>query len=305
MTAANNSMPYLIPIVTLEMCFVFILTKYFCQRAEVHEMENIIFVDDTKTLNLREDSFIVENVYMSRYRNNSIWKILLLFTRILSAFFFLGLTVIYFYVVDGGLRWRYFTIWNLELISVYYILASFISICGGFYEDKYVEWSNTMKNTARITHILFEVCGATALFVTVVNFTLLQSSFKFENIVDHFITSLSFLWEMSLNSMFVRCDHLIFNLLWTYLYLTVIWPFVTLSHKTNWPYFFLDMKNPTCIIWYTFFFVLNILFYLIWYSIGKMKFYHILRNRKHSHQKVHEAENVDPLHAELDNVTCI
>lgn len=216
----------------------------------------------------------------------------LLTTRILSFAYILGAGVIASYIKDNGYIWFYFTFWNLELLSVFYLLATVCSIIGIWsrqrkttrlprkYDveeaiissDEVTTWSADVVRLGLATQVFFEVCGGTAIFITVINFIFLNPSFSFWNVTHHFITTLSLLLEMSLNNISVRLDHFTFNLSWSMLYLIFIWPLVVLGNIDSWPYFFLAVDTTSCYGWYTGFVIADVIFYLIFYGLSSLAF---------------------------------
>jgi hypothetical protein len=221
----------------------------------------------------------------------------LLITRFLSFGYILGVGVIASYIKNNGYIWFYFTFWNLELLSVFYLLAMSCSILGIWTRDsdtirlprkydveeasissvKSISWSADIVRLGFATQVFFEVCGGTAIFITVVAFIFLDRSFSFWNVTHHFITTMSLLLEMSLNRIPVRLDHFAYNISWSMLYLIFIWPLVVLGNIKSWPYFFLAVDTPSCYAWYTGFVVAIVVFYLIFYGLSSAIF--LLKDR--------------------------
>ena len=221
----------------------------------------------------------------------------LLTTRFISFGYILGVGVIASYIKNNGYVWFYFTFWNLELLSVFYLLAITCSVLGIWTRDsdairlprkydveeaiissvKSISWSADVVRLGLATQVFFEVCGGTAIFITVVNFIFLNRSFTFWNVTQHFITSMSLLLEMSLNKIPVRLDHFVYNISWSMLYLIFIWPLVVLGNLKSWPYYFLAVDTSSCYAWYTGFIVAIVIFYLIFYGLSSAVF--LLRER--------------------------
>lgn len=199
---------------------------------------------------------------------NSNLRLLLLFTRLLSFGYLCGVGVFWGLLRSGG--WQYFTTWNLELLSVYYLLSAFLSVVGLVYDDDDVEWSKSIRIIGRIAHVLFQVAGATAILVTVVAFSLLNPEFTFWNSSDHFATLCSILWELCLNGMFVQFEDFRFNVAWAALYLIFIWPVVATGIR-SWPYDFLQVNSPACFGWYSGLLLVNFLFYCVWFGLSRLK----------------------------------
>jgi hypothetical protein len=212
---------------------------------------------------------------------------LLLGTRVLSLVFFLGVACLWSYSVNKGTSLFYFTNWNICLIAVYFILAtvaSIVGVCYGSQIDKTtassanVVWSPRLRWVGFSVQVLFEVAGASALFITVIAFSLLNQSFEFWNVAHHFATSISFLIEASQNTMVVRWEHVLLCMLWALCYLIYIWPAVATGEVTNWPYDFLGTESATSFIWYFVLFFSNGLFYSLWYFISRLKYEYLLKD---------------------------
>lgn len=216
----------------------------------------------------------------------------LLITRFLSFGYILGVGVIAGYIKSNGYVWFYFTFWNLELLSVFYLLAISCSILGIWTRDsdmirlprkydveeavvssvKSISWSADVVRLGFATQVFFEVCGGTAIFITVIDFVFLNRSFTFWNVTQHLVPSVSLLLEMSLNKIPVRLDHFTYNISWTMLYLIFIWPLVVLGNLKSWPYYFLAADTPSCYAWYTGLMVAIVVFYLIFYGLSSAVF---------------------------------
>lgn len=219
------------------------------------------------------------------------FQYLLLATRILSLGYILGVGVIGSYARNANI-WFFFTFWNLELESIYFILAMSCSIVGlrknkiakarsagredlenGQQENEEVTWPSAVVGLGKATQVFLEVCGGTAFLVTVVDFVLLDPRFSFWNVTQHFVTSLALVVDLSLSNMEVRLDHFTYNISWSMLYVIFIWPLVILGHLGNFPYFFLALDTKACYGWYTAFIAINVGFYALFYGFSKLKFF--------------------------------
>lgn len=264
----------------------------------LHNRKRLILNKDREPLNLFHsylNSKCFEDVYHSHIGTLQ-WNIVLLLWRLGCFLFFLIVPCIENYADENGYNYKYFTQWNIDWIVVYYMMATSLSIVGVYSEiyssknldqgsdeplsgDEFatkkksstVEWSYTFQVLGHATHVLFEIAGGSALFVTVIDFTLLGGRFTFMNTSLHFVTSLSLLTELCLNSIEVRWEHLLLNLGWALFYLIFIWPAVSLNTVKEWPYGFLDTSSPSCFAWYTFLFIVNVLFYSFWYGFYRLK----------------------------------
>jgi hypothetical protein len=226
--------------------------------------------------------------YQSVYRSgleNLIQKqrgIYILFAWRLSCFlFFFGIPFLYGYIHFGGNSAIFFTIWNIDLISLFYFLVTVASGIGIIYDSEFSKshsgsnidetpdlsfWSNSIQNFGYALQILFEIAGSTAFFVTVVDFATLNHEFQFWNVCQHFMTTMSFLVEISLNSMIVRWEHVLFTIAWAMMYLIFIWSMTASDAVSHWPYFFLNTGTPAVFLWYPGLFLgLFIFYYLFWW----------------------------------------
>jgi len=220
-----------------------------------------------------------------------IFTYFLLCFRFICFLFYFGVGCVTDYVESKGQNWFYFTVWNVDLISIYYFLATLSSLKWVFSTTnstcKFRNESDVETNERRnlrkvassnisltiVVKILFEVCLATAMFVSTVDFLLLSSNLDFWNVVEHLTTSCSLLTEMSLNSIPVRWEHIWINLSWTCLYVMFAMVIVPTGIINDWPYDFMRLDSSACFIWYTVLFIMSILFYgvLIVLQLGKQR----------------------------------
>lgn len=225
-------------------------------------------------------SFTYKGSFSTKYDSSSIklstW--ILLFTRCMFFSYFVGIGFLYNYIHAGGDIAYFFTLWNIDLIAVYYTFVLIASIIGVYYDSNISQegsdetnWSPKMQNFGYIIQILFEVAGGSALFITIVAFTLLDPYFHFWNVTDHFLTSCSLIVELFLNSMHVRWEHMVFNISWAMTYLIFIWPLIATRTRNEWPYNFLKLNSSACFIWYTMLLVVNIVFYMLFYMLSYIK----------------------------------
>ncbi len=205
------------------------------------------------------------------------WTVVLLATRLCSFAFFFSVPTVWFSMREHIEIYRYFTHWNMLLITLYFLLATVSSMIGiaeqakehHFETGATVEWSKDMFVFGSIVQVLFEVAGGSALFITFV-VTLFMPSFSFWNITDHIVTSAALILELLLNSMMVRTEHVIFNLVWNFIYLLFLWPAVYFHLVASWPYHFL-YTDLACLWWYTLLVVLNMGLYFIWCGLSLLK----------------------------------
>lgn len=285
-TSDRSDLLQTVCIVVLEYLLILIATvrqSHIMQRCRSHVDENSRCSATTVTFKCTYESY-------SPPLNH-----LLFITRLLSLGYILGISVIAedFLAKSGGLL--YFTNWNTRLISLYFFLASVCSIFGliatlrlevpassnntdfsdervGISMRKHDVVPEQLKSasSAQILRGLFEVCGGTSLLITVVAFGLLDPEFEFWNVSSHFVTLVTLLVELCLNSMFVRLDHYVFNITWALLYLIFVWIAVSLDLE-SWPYYFLDTSSPSRNYAYSGLLLANFIFYFIWYGISEVK----------------------------------
>jgi hypothetical protein len=247
-----------------------------------------------------------ENIYQSPWgpSGNGNWCLYLLFLWRVACFgFFFGNDMIWGLIHNSGNSAIYFTNWNVYLISLYYFLASIASVIGMCNDNGYREhvqqqqqndnrsrenqsfWTASTAKFGVAVHILFEIAGSTAFFITVIAFSALNPHFVYWNVSQHFVTSMSFLVELFLNSMIVRWEHVLFTVTWGLIYLIFIWPMVATGAATEWPYFFLDTDSATVFGWYVMLFVALVLFYYIFYGVDALK-WAIVGKRPYSYENL-------------------
>lgn len=199
-------------------------------------------------------------------------QMLLLFTRLASFVFFVAIGV-GLNTVDqhNDYDLKFFTNWNVLLVSLYFtiaLIASILGVCRGNTDDG---WSKIYRRFAILIHVMFEIAGSTALLVTTVNFSLLDSDLFFWNVVCHLVTSAALVVEALLNQLRVRYDHYPLVLLWYVLYLITIWPLVVTGRVEVWPYPFLALDSWECMLWYTGLILASLFFYTIWWGLSLFK----------------------------------
>ena len=227
------------------------------------------------------------------------FKYLLFTTRLLSFGYIFGIATVLNYIQSGGYIWFYFTIWNVELLSIYYFFALICSLIGVFRKQKlmtpvgryYVEdysgnlkesadpktstpleWSKHTARFGKATHALFSVCLGTAALVTFVNFIFLNPKLTFWNVTSHLVPLLTLLLELTLNNMYMQVNHFAWNISWAWLYMIFVWPLVALGNIKTWPYYFLALDSPYCFLAYTILVVVDIIFYFIMYGFSHLKY---------------------------------
>jgi hypothetical protein len=282
MTLTFPFLPGLIPTILTEyflLLGIFGLYKYYCCRCC---LKSCYGAESKNSFVATRWKFKFEDTYESV---NPALKYVLLATRFLSLGYILGVSVIANYVITGGFKWFYFTLWNGELLSIYYVLALACSMTGLCCKpriissddedivDEEIKWSNHTNRLGRVTHVLFEVCGGSAVLVTVVNFVLINPRFSFWDITSHFVPLMTLVIELFLNNMYLRVDHYVFNISWAWLYLIFIWPLVVLKGISFWPYAFLALDTNNCYLNYTILMVIDVIFYFVFYGLSTLKFF--------------------------------
>ena len=189
-------------------------------------------------------------------------------------------------------HWQFFTNWNVGLIAGYYTLASgasvhyllhlaprdpaasssFASTASSVARERWLELDTPrLRAVGTFLSVYFCVASVTALFVTTVNFALLDPTPRFFNMTAHLFTSVSFGVEMALNSVQLRRNELVLNMSWVMLWLAFIWPVVWLGVKPEWPYDFLDSSTPVILLWFQLLFFVYFLIYLGWHWLATRK----------------------------------
>eukprot|EP01041_Mallomonas_annulata_P007061 gene7061-14365_t len=225
------------------------------------------------TMGLIKKIFGFHNLLVtSDHTHQSMWgtkgRIPLLVFRLCGFGFFLGVDVIYHDVVLQS-AWWYYTFWNIYLTTLYFGCTSISSIASFIYGESYAE-SNFGKALGKCIVIMYPTWGALAFFITVVNFTLLTPEFTFWNVCEHFVTTMSVLVEMSMNAHDIHPDQFLFCGSWLLLYVIFAWCIVG-GGLRFWPYFFLDTSTTSSFLWYSLFYMLSILFFILFWSMHKLK----------------------------------
>lgn len=308
MTSRFYHAPGLISVLMFEYFAILALFKYYykccCKCCRIDEIPTESGIRDIEVADHDMGNPATPAVTIPRYNFNDTFesftprlRYLLFLHRLVSFYYICGISVTANYVINGGRQWFYFTLWNVELLSIYYMLATCASIIGFIYSKNHrflkaprddddihkrgrrksklritqVIWSRHSIRLGQILHVLFQVCGGSAVFVTLVNFAVLNHEPEFWNISAHLVPLLTLLIELFLNNMAVRMDHLTFNLSWAFLYLIFIWPVVMLGRIAEWPYSFLELDTSICYLWYTGLVIVDIQCYIVFYAICRLR----------------------------------
>lgn len=259
--------------------------KYSCNDSELSE-------DSTPDLRI----FKFEDTYESR---STVFKYILFATRLLSFGYIFGISTVANYIRTNGTFWYFFTLWNMQLLSVYYFFTLVCSIIGVFKKPKikspvgryYVEdYSGNLKESAdqnnsaplewsihtvrfgNIVHALFAICSGVNALITFIIFAFLDRSLTFWNVSTHLVPLITLLLELALNNMYIQVNQFAYCATWIWLYMIVIWPLVALGALRTWPYEFLAVDKPICFFTYTALIVLAVIFYFIMYGLSYWKY---------------------------------
>jgi len=244
-----------------------------------------------------------ESTYQHAFIPGLIGQYMLLIFRCLAFGFFFSIPFVWRYTVDQGGGAHYYTIWNIDLITGYFLMTILASVWGIFYDHPPSDNTATVRSGyvtkyGYMIQILFEIATASAFFVTVIDYVGINQSFGFWNVMEHFLNTIIMLIECLCNSMDARIEHLAINLTWPLLYLLFIWPIVAEGVLSDWPYAFLATDTKSVYGWYTILIVVDMIFYGIFWCIvqGKYKFlkhywYVNHNNNNDNNEEIHTDHN--------------
>jgi hypothetical protein len=288
-----SNLPGTIFMILVEYAFVFLLSNYCENCCSIHHQT----VSSNASINESDDIGVktVQNdlgsassdklwaTFENTYESHSPLLTSVLFcTRLLSLGYVLGISVVAEELITKTDGMFFFTNWNTKLISLYFLLTCICSIRGYIQQQAGIiqpsrgvsgnddRMSSLNLLYARTVQCLFEVCGGTAILVTVVAFGLLDPSFTFWNVSCHFVTLVTLLVEMMLNNVFVRINHIVLNVTWACVYMAFVWIVVYTEHR-EWPYFFLQTSSSVCYFHYSGLVIADLFFYFIWWSLSQLK----------------------------------
>lgn len=273
--------------VLVEYAFVFLLSNYCKSCCSIYQRTVFSDASIDATTNQNSVGSASSNKLRVNFENafqshSPLLTSVLFCTRLLSLGYILGISVIAEELLTKSDGMFYFTNWNTKLISLYFLLTCICSIVGftqqqaGIFQPSRDTKSNDDRTSsltvlcARTVHCLFEICGGTAILVTVVAFGLLDPSFTFWNTSCHFVTLVTLLVEMILNNMFVRIDDIVLNITWAFIYIAFVWVAVYIGHH-DWPYFFLQTSSSACYFQYSGLVIADLFFYFVWWSLSQFK----------------------------------
>ena len=209
--------------------------------------------------------------------------------------FFLGLSRFIYFVCftfmfsllndqEGIKGWAmyYFTNWTILLVAIYFFLSficSFIAIYLKSIRNPYetslnleIEWSCTMRFLGLIIHLLYEVAGASSCFVLVFdNIFMNPKNNSMILIFARIVTVTSLILELLMNKIDVRFDQYPTTAAFLMIYFLFIWPEVSFGHLDDWPYEILSASSINCYGYYLIVFILNFIFYCVWYTLHIVK----------------------------------
>jgi hypothetical protein len=119
--------------------------------------------------------------------------------------------------------------------------------------------------------ILFEIAGSTALAVTVFGFSGVGDEPTFWNVSQHVVNTFAMIVELFANAIVVRPEHVVFTLLWAFLYCVFTWIVVPVNAATQWPYDQMDADKVEVLISYAVAWVGFIVFFYVFYAIWCLK----------------------------------
>ena len=196
-------------------------------------------------------------------------------TRVASFLWFFIVVWIYRWAAFNPNYW-YFTVWNIILLAIYFLLASICSLhylldpdnkaeykywLSPAYRQLCAEWLKTMS----------DVAGCNAVFVTVVTFGVLDRSMEFWNIAYHLSNSLLMFVDTFQNRIKVEIRSCLSGIIFLYGYCIFAWLLVKAAGIRPWPYFFLKTDSAAAYGWYIGLLVLYFLFFYLWFSLSKQR----------------------------------
>ena len=204
------------------------------------------------------------------------WTVLLCVFRGLCFCFFVAVPCIYQYVLEKGRNWVFFTFWNIDIISMYYLFAFSASVVGLRFRPDVVhdtahQWTRAEVFLGALVQFFFAVAAPTALFITMFSYIFLGATLDFNDVSYHLVNTLTLLVDMFLNSIVIRWEHIALMVSWGMLYLLITWSMVGSGASSTWPYDELSTDNPSSVVWYTLLYVFLIGSYLVWYTLSRIK----------------------------------
>lgn len=132
------------------------------------------------------------------------------------------------------------------------------------------EWAPRLPSIAHATSVLYTAAGASALFITIINFVLLNPHPYFWNISQHLVTSFVMLVEMSQVMLIVQWQLYVYPLSWAYLYTLFTWIVVGCGEKV-WPYNFMKARTLWSLVWYNGILIVSVFTFALWLWLDRSK----------------------------------
>ena len=271
--------------------YVIILSIFLCIRRT--NIKNAIeFRNTVRGTNDEEQDFYDRANYSFEFRTDfdamtvsalgKGCKFFLMCSRVVGLIFFFTASIMINIVRDNhGLF--YFTNWNSILVTVFYAAATVSSLLSVYAKHQknrlfntnvQIKWSYSIRCLGLLTHMLFEITGASSMFVMIFDFY-----YQRENNTDmmsllNFVRALTvcaLVFEMFLNHINVRFDQYPACIAWTMVYLLFVWPAVFVGIMQKWPYFLLKTDTAMCFGYYFLIFILNFGCYFLWWFLYKVK----------------------------------
>lgn len=183
----------------------------------------------------------------------------------------------------------YFDGWAIILTFFYYFFSC-IMTAAAVNADRYrtidnqrLHWTYKFRLSAVITHMLFEVSGASIVASVFINMQALQT----KSVILYNQTLAVFgllVLDMMFNEIRVRFDQMPASIAWLVFYFICIWPAVFTGSMMNWPYPAMSTEKATCFVSYTVMVCGMMISYTLWYALYKLKkilmhFYFVYRDR--------------------------
>jgi predicted RecA/RadA family phage recombinase len=209
------------------------------------------------------------------------WFLALQRTACFVVFF---VAAVYLNAIKDNSGLVYFTNWNSLLVTLYFGLASAASIIGMWAKSSRTEygmsigagirWSYGVRCLGVAVHTLFEVVGASSMFVMIFDYFYIHENNPDMMSVMNFLRALAvvvLVFELFLNNINVRFDQYPATIAWTVMYLLFVWPAVFTGAMEGWPYRLLQTRTKTCFVYYFLIFFFNFLLYVLWWGVYKLK----------------------------------
>lgn len=217
----------------------------------------------------------------------------------LAGFFYFFIVACIIQGVNTPNSFYAFDAWNGVLITCYFLLASISSFISVYTKLSRTEvdhrlnalsdWSFNTRLLGTITHLFFEIAGASVLFTTVGGFFYIEPVYNL-SAINRLLGLFAMVFELILNTLRVRFDQYPATFAWLVFYLLIIWPMAFNGNINQWPYSFMRTDTVLAFANYLCVYLSNLAFYILWYLLYKIKklstFYY--RRRLHLHREAEE-----------------